>query len=171
MEIGSVFLLFAVFVLAALFVVRPFFENRRMLAVSADEQTLSSLMAERDRLILALQELDFDHVLHKIPAEDYPTMRAVLMQQAADVMRTLDSLLAQVASTDAESRIEAVIAARRADSAQSAAPAPETDDAIEELIAARKAARREKSDGFCSKCGKPVMRSDLFCPHCGKPLR
>lgn len=173
MEIGSIFLLLAVLMLASLFVARPFFEGRRMTAVSAEDQTLSSLMADRDRLILTLQELEFDHVLHKIPAEDYPTMRADLMQKAADVLRKLDALQAKSASTDAESRLEAVIAARRADSAQKAIPAinPVTDDSIEALIAARKATRKEKSGGFCAKCGKAVLSTDLFCPNCGQSLR
>jgi hypothetical protein len=172
MEIGSIFLLLAVLILAAFFVARPFIEERRILAISAQDQTRSSLLAERERLILALQELDFDHVLHKIPAEDYPTMRAELLQKAADVLRQLDSFQeAGAVPNDAESRIEAAVAARRADAAQSTRLNPETDDAIEELVAARKAARREKSSGFCAKCGKPVLHSDIFCSNCGQPLR
>ena len=173
MEIGSIFLLLAVLVLAALFIARPFFEGRRMTAVSAEEQTRSALMADRDRLILTLQELEFDHVLNKIPDEDYPTMRADLMQKAADVLRKLDVLQAKSASADAESRLEAVIAARRADSAQKVSPAinQDTDDSLEALIAARKATRKEKSGGFCSKCGKAVLSTDLFCPNCGQSLR
>lgn len=169
MEIGSIFILLAVLLLAALFVARPFWNRRGQKAVSADEQEISALMAERERLVTVLQELDFDHAMHKIPAEDYPVMRAELLQKAADVLRKLD--LSESALTDAEDRIEAAIAARRADAAQHPALTPEADDAIETLIAARKAARREKSGGFCSKCGKPVMHSDLFCPHCGQPLR
>lgn len=172
MEIGSIFLLLAVLILAAFFVARPFIEERRMQAVSSQDQAHSSLLAERERLILALQELDFDHVLHKIPAEDYPSMRAELMQKAANVLRQLDTFQdATSAPDDAETRIEAAVAARRADAAQSARPDSETDDAIEELIASRKAARREKSSGFCAKCGKPVLHSDIFCSSCGQPLR
>jgi hypothetical protein len=175
MEIGSIFLLLAVLLLASLFVARPFFEGRRMTAVSADEQALSALMADRDRLILTLQELEFDHVLHKIPAEDYPTMRADLMQKAADVLRQLDAFQAKSAPTDAESRLEAVIAARRADAAPSARKSasidPTTDDSIEAMIAARKASRKEKSGGFCAKCGKAILVTDHFCPNCGQSLR
>lgn len=172
MEIGSIFLLLAILILAALFVARPFIEGRRMLAVSGQEQELSSLMAERDRLITTLQELDFDQTLGKIPAEDYPAMRADLMQRAADVLRKLDAFqAAQSAPSDAESRIEAVIAARRADAAAQSAPSRlESDDALEELIASRKSIRKEKSAGFCPKCGKAVQRSDRFCPNCGKPI-
>ena len=60
MDIGAIFLLLAVIFIAGLLVASPFPENRRMAVVSAEEQELSALMAERDRLITALQEIDFD---------------------------------------------------------------------------------------------------------------
>ncbi|RPH59497.1 MAG: zinc ribbon domain-containing protein [Chloroflexi bacterium] len=178
MEIGAIFLLLAVVLLVTLFVARPFIEHRRVSVISSDEHELSSLLAERDRLITALQELDFDHTLGKIPTEDYPSMRADLMRHAADVLQKLDAHTspngqASAGNGDAESRIEAVIAARRADAAvqKSAASEPASDDDLEALIASRKAARKEKSAGFCPKCGKPVLRSDRFCPHCGKSIK
>jgi len=178
MEISSIFLLLAVLILAALFVARPFLQSHNGSAVSSEEHELSSLLAERERLIAALQELDFDQDLGKIPAEDYPAARAKLVQQAADVLRKLDVF--QAAPPDVESRIEAAIAARlpqdrglsqsRQEQADAVAPT-NSDDVLEELIAARKLARKEKSAGFCPQCGKPVLRSDRFCPHCGKPVR
>jgi NADH pyrophosphatase NudC (nudix superfamily) len=172
MDIGAIFLLLAVCVFVALFVARPFMERRRTMTVSAEEQELSSLMAERDRLITALQELDFDHALGKIPAEDYPAMRSDLLQRASETLRKLYALQPQnVASADAESRVEAVIAARRADAAvQKSGNRDVSDDDLEDLVASRRAARKEKSAGFCPKCGKPVLRTDRFCPHCGKSI-
>lgn len=170
MEIGAILLLLAVLILTVLFVSRPFFSGRRMQAVSSEEHEVSSLMAERDRLITTLQELDFDYTLGKIPAEDYPNMRAVLLNRAAEVLRGLDALQAgSSANGAAEDRIEAVIAARRADAA-ARKPGAASDDEIEELIASRKSARREKPAGFCPKCGKPILRSDRFCPHCGTSI-
>jgi hypothetical protein len=172
MDIGAIFLLLAVCLLVGLFVARPFLERRRITSVSADDQELSSLLAERDRLIGALQELDFDFTLSKIPAQDYPVMRADLLQHASDVLRHLDALQPQPAGhADAESRVEAVIAAHRADAAD-VVPQKQaiTDDDLEELVAARRTARKERSAGFCPKCGKPVLRSDRFCPSCGKSI-
>ena len=172
MDIGAIFLLLAVCLLAALFVARPFMDRRRTMTVSVEEQEISSLMAERDRLITALQELDFDHALGKIPSEDYPTMRADLLQHASDVLRRLDAFQLQGSTmADAESRVEAVIAARRADAAVQKSEKRElSDDDLEDLVASRRAARKEKSGGFCPKCGKPVLRTDRFCPHCGKSI-
>lgn len=173
MELGAIFLILAVLLLVGLFVSRPFMENRRAYAISAEEHEMSHLLAERDSLITALQELDFDHVLGKIPAEDYPNMRAALLTHAADVLRRIDELQPQKTSAvDAESRVEAAIAARRADaSAAKLPPSAPNDDALEDLIAARRAQRKEKSGGFCPNCGKPVLRSDRFCPSCGKAVR
>ena len=76
MDIGSIFLMLALLVVVAIFVSRPLFENRKTAsrpAVDQMEHKRSTLLAERDRTINALYELDFDHALGKIPAEDYPS--------------------------------------------------------------------------------------------------
>ena len=178
MELGAILLILALVLLVAFFVAQPFLERRTVKLVSAEEHQRSSLMADRDRLITALQELDFDHTLGKIPAEDYPVMRADLLQHAANILRQLDELApagkgkSAHKHSAAEERVEAEVAARRADAAvgQKAASVVEEDDDIEALVAARRAARKEKTAGFCSKCGKPLMKSDKFCPSCGNPI-
>lgn len=172
MDIGAIFLLISIGLLTVLFVARPFMERRRFGSSSSTNQELSTFLAERDRLIGALHELDFDHALGKIPAQDYPAMRADLLQRASDVLRHLDQLQpGSAANLDAESRVEAVIAARRADASNEMSQKQMiSDDDLEELVAARRAARKEKSAGFCPKCGKPVLRSDRFCPSCGKSI-
>jgi rubrerythrin len=172
MQLGSIFLLLAVFVLVALFVARPFLERRRVpTGVRVEDHERSSLLAERDRLIGALQELDFDQTLGKIPTEDYPAMRSDLLQKAAEVLRRLDLAQPQVAGVnqDAQARVEAAVAARRADAAEAAHGF--SDDELEDLLAARRAAHKEKSGGFCPNCGKPILRSDRFCPSCGKSVK
>ena len=176
MELGAILLILALSSLVALFVAQPFLERRTFKMVSAEEHTSSALMAERDRLIGALQELDFDNTLGKIPAEDYPIMRAQLLTQAADILRKLDELTpsskqGRVQRTLAEERVEAEIAARREDAAiETKVKTSGDDDDIEELLAARRAARKEKTAGFCPKCGKPLMKSDKFCPACGNSV-
>src|SRR3989337_3677596 len=90
MDIGSIFLILALLVLVGLFIGRPLFE-RKAISVSEEEHELSSLLAERDRLLNALQELDFDYSLGKIPEDDYPAQRALLVQKGADILRQLDT--------------------------------------------------------------------------------
>ncbi len=175
MDIGAILILLAVGLLTALFVAQPFLMGQNSLRsiskISEPNQEISSLMAERDRLIGALQELDFDHTLGKIPAADYPGTRAGLLQHAADVLRKLDELQPQAASgEDAENRVEAVIAARRADASNVSKGGEVTDNELEDLIAARRMSRKEKSVGFCPHCGKPIVKSDRFCPACGHSI-
>jgi rubrerythrin len=143
--------------------------ERRARRVTEEEHELSALMAERDRVINSLQELDFDFRLGKIPEDDYPVQRSTLLQKGADILRKIDSLAPQATSSqDTEARLERAIAARRADA--SLATVEVTDDDLESLISSRRKSRTNKSAGFCPKCGKPVMVSDRFCPSCGKSL-
>ena len=168
MQISAVFFTLAVFILVAMYLYAPFME-RRARRVTAEEHELSALMAERDRVVNSLQELDFDFKLGKVPEEDYPTQRAGLLQKGADILRKIDSFSPQTASAqDEESRLEKAIAARRADA--STATAEVSDDDIESMLATRRKSRKEKTGGFCPKCGKPVMTTDRFCPSCGKSL-
>jgi zinc-ribbon domain len=168
MELTAIFFSLAVLILVGMFLYAPFME-RRARGVTEEEHELSALMAERDRVINSLQELDFDFKLGKIPEEDYPAQRASLLQKGADILRKIDSLLPQAASPqDTEARLERAIAARRADA--STAKPEVSDDDLESMISSRRKGRTNKSAGFCPKCGKPVMVTDRFCPSCGKSL-
>jgi len=168
MEIAAILLTLGVAILVGLYLYAPFLE-RQARRVTTEEHELSALMAERDRVITSLQELDFDFKLGKIPEDDYPTQRTGLLQKGADILRKIDSFSPQSASAqEAESRLEKVIAARRADA--SVKQVEVSDDEIESMVASRRKVRKEKSAGFCPKCGKPVMASDKFCPSCGQPL-
>lgn len=189
MDIGSIFLILALFILVGLFVARPFFENKSI-AITEEEHQLSSLMAERDRIINALHELDFDYTLHKIPEEDYPAQRAALLAQGSAVLRQIDELQQTEETESVETRIEAAIAARRADLARGQQVQPagngniqptaepvlaaiatrDPNDELEAMIAARRRTKEEKSSGFCPQCGGPVQKSDKFCSRCGTTL-
>lgn len=168
MELTAIFFSLAVLILVGLYLYAPFME-RRARRVTEEEHELSALMAERDRVINSLQELDFDFKLGKIPEDDYPVQRSTLLQKGADILRKIDSLAPQPASAgDTETRLERAIAARRADAAL--AKVEVTDDDLESMISSRRKRRPNKSAGFCPKCGKPVMVTDRFCPSCGKSL-
>ena len=170
MELGSFFLALAVLLAVGLYVGQPFFERGGRRRSSTEAHEVSSLMAERDRVVNALQELDFDFQLNKIPAEDYPAQRAELLKKGADVLKQLDALTPATTNGKATvDRIESAVAARRAD-LSNAPIAVRTDDDVEALIATRRKARKDKSGGFCPRCGKPALASDRFCPHCGKSI-
>ena len=168
MELTAIFFSLAVLILVGIYLYAPFME-RRARRVTEEEHELSALMAERDRVINSLQELDFDFKLGKIPEEDYPTQRAGLLQKGAEILKKIDSLAPQLVSMqDTEARLEKAIAARRADGA--IAKVEVTDDELEAMISSRRKGRTKKSAGFCPRCGKPVTVTDRFCPSCGKSL-
>lgn len=175
MELTAILFSLAVLILVGIYLYAPFME-RRARRITEEEHEISSLMAERDRVINALQELDFDFQLGKIPEEDYPAQRTGLLQKGADILRKIDSLAPNGtgadrypgAQGDVETRIERAISARRADA--SLARVEVTDDDLESMISSRRKSRTNKSAGFCPRCGKPVMVTDRFCPSCGKSL-
>src|SRR5512145_748470 len=115
MELPAIFFSLAILILVGIYLYAPFME-RRARRVTEEEHELSALLAERDRVINSLQELDFDFRLGKIPEEDYPAQRATLLQKGADILREIDTLAPEPASvTDVDARIEKAVAARRAD--------------------------------------------------------
>lgn len=174
MELGAFFLVLAVALAVIFYVAQPFLA-RRARSLTAQAHDLSALLAERDRVINALQELDFDFTLRKIPEEDYPVQRSELLTRGAEVLKKLDGLQPSANGKGfagegaAADRIEAAVAARRADLASPGAAVRDDDD-VEALIASRRKTRKEKSGGFCPRCGKPVLVSDRFCPSCGKSI-
>jgi hypothetical protein len=186
MDLGSIFLIVALALLVGLYIARPFFEHRGKV-VSREEHDISHLMAERERLITALQELDFDFTLNKIPEDDYPAQRTMLLKKGAEVLRQLDELQQISGEATAEDRIELAIAARRADAGRQAIPAqaredvstrtgngrtpvavPSGDD-LDERIAERRQLKQDKATGFCAQCGNPLQKADIFCSRCGTP--
>ncbi len=176
MDIGSILLLLALLVLIGLFIARPLID-REAVVVSPEEDRqeheISTLLAERDRVLTALHELDFDNALGKIPKQDYPAQRALLLQQGADVLRKLDEYDQVAPANDMEARIEEAIAERRAMSVGQLKAVPESvlvrdaDDVVEVQLANRRRTRQDKSAGFCPQCGRPIQKSDRFCPKCG----
>lgn len=168
MQIAALLLTFGVIILVGLYLYAPFREHRSR-RVTEEEHELSALMAERDRAINSLQELDFDFKLGKIPEGEYPAQRADLLQKGADILRKIDSFSPKAGSAQGtESRLESVLAARRADTSSKGSEI--SDDEIESMIIDRKKSHKDKSVGFCPSCGKPIMKSDRFCPSCGNSL-
>lgn len=175
MDLGSILILLALLIGVAAFVARPLLE-RQSTVVSEEEQTLSAMLARRDRILDALLELDFDYKLGKIPEGDYPAARAALLQQGADILKKLDPYLGE--SPHQADPLEAAIAARRRQTSAQAENGsslsfslPDPDDEIEVMLARRRRARKVKSAGFCAQCGHPLQSNDKFCSNCGKPVK
>jgi hypothetical protein len=176
MDIGSIFLLLGIVVVVFIFIYQPFIDtkNRKVLLTQAvplveKEMHISSMLAERDRILRALQELEFDYTLGKIPEEDYPTQRQFLLVKGAEIIKTLEEIEGIANYADPIQMIESVIDANRVDGRNKDVKMDKDLD-IESMIAARKRSKENKPDGFCPKCGKPISKNDQFCSKCGNTL-
>lgn len=154
MVIESIFLVLALLVLTLGIILKPL-RDMRSVSVSQRENKISALLSERERILEALVELDFDNEVGKVPEEIYPLQRNNLLQRGADILRQMDEVQAGAGGVD--DPLEKKIAGRQAD-----------DDPLEALIAARKDSGQGK---FCHNCGKAIQLNDQFCANCGTELK
>lgn len=115
MPLGSIFAAIAVLLLAAVYIMRPFFKPD----VSGSDLPTpqDDLLAQKEALLEQIRSLEFDHDTGKLPDEEYHEQRADLVQQAADILRQIDALDSAESSTtpsaDLDDQIEAAVARRR----------------------------------------------------------
>lgn len=114
MPLSSILLLLALLVLVALFVARPFLDPH-----SADEVSneVSPWIAERERVLDALAELDADFQLGKVPEEIYQPQRKQLLAKGAEALKELEKLGAKTGKdprTVSDAQLEELIDARKA---------------------------------------------------------
>ena len=153
MTIGSILLGLALLILVGVYLARPFLQKE-----DEAERPLTQrerLLNEKEAILAEIQQTDFDFETGKIPADVHERERALLMTQAADVLRRIDEYDAQPNPVDAE--IEAAVARIR----QQGAP----------LTAVTSTAVPANGQGkFCPQCGSPVDPGDKFCTSCGHKL-
>lgn len=169
MDIGALLLILAVFLVVAAYITQPFFAHRGR-RVTAEEVHHSALLAEYERVLNTLQELDFDHRLGKVPEDEYPLLRAELLKKGTLLLQQLEASHVHLSQQEAEMRLEKTMAERRARREVEDRTAL-SDEELEKLLAARRAARKGKRTGFCPSCGQPVLAEDRFCASCGRAMR
>lgn len=172
MDIGSILIGLAVLILAGFIVSRPLLDYR-----AGRERKLSEAdrwRQERDQVLTALRDLDFDYSLGKLREDDYALLRADLVRRGAEALKQLDATGRASQPAAADEAIEKAIAARRQARAKPAGqplPVAASDEAIEQAIAARRQSRSKAAGAACPHCGATVRPDDRFCPRCGKPLQ
>jgi len=186
MAIGSYLLGFALLLIVALYVGRPFLQG-----YTAGSETMSereALQAQKEGLLEQIRVLDFEYETGKIPDEEHAEQRAILLQEAAATLRALDNLTPGGAKngavTPADRDIEAAIAAMRHTPPRAAPQGATAGDA--EIEAAVQQMRSQSPAGaagpvsgeapngapkpsgrFCAQCGNPRESDDKFCAYCG----
>jgi rubrerythrin len=121
----------------------------------------------------AIRELDFDNSLGKIPNDEYPRQRDILVRHGAEILKQIDKMTPQevgkpVPSTKKGDAVETFLAARRNQTRGNRNIS--SGSRADRLIAQRRKSVTAKANQHCPHCGKPVLGSDLYCPSCGKPL-
>ena len=90
----------AVLLVAWPFLREPEAADDRLDAPSAGEAQWLELLDERDRVLAALKELEFDHRTAKIGDEDYGSQIGPLRRSAAAALRAIDGYDAEMAAFD-----------------------------------------------------------------------
>jgi hypothetical protein len=156
MDVGSILVILAMFILVAGFLARPLLEKRGF-SVTQGSRHLSELQTERDKILLILQELDMDHAMGKIPTQDYESQRPGLVARGAAILREIDELggpvfaPASVKTTSQEGQ--------------------DLDAMMEEEILRRRKPSSVEPVGFCTKCGNRIQEGDRFCTSCGTKVQ
>ena len=148
MTLTSFIIVFFIFIMAGLIVLRPFLDQVGG-KVKLGSGVYDSLLAERERLLSSIEELDLDLELKKIAPSEHALDRNLLLSQAADVLKELDRYSKSKSSQKGKSK------------------KAKADD-LEKMIQER---RKKLADGttvYCSSCGKTITAGAQFCSHCGE---
>ncbi len=112
------------------------------------------LTEQKEQLYASIKELEFDHSLGKMSAEDYTAVRGGLETEAVEVLQHLDELESgEDASARIDARIEADITTQRDAGGTATQPSATVSPA---------------AHTFCHSCGEKRDAAFRFCPHCGQ---
>jgi hypothetical protein len=157
MEIGSIFVLLVIVAATVYYVAKPIMEKKKY-SSGVSNGRLSSLQAEREQVLLALEELEMDFSIGKIAAANYEEQRAEMVGSGAAILKELDALSEK--TTDASVK----------PSLENADEVDDLDAEIERVIAQRRQQPTQQTNGFCSQCGTALKSDDRFCVRCGTPV-
>jgi hypothetical protein len=157
MDLGSLLVIFALAIIVAGYIGRPLLD-KRAISVTEISRYDSELQAERDQILMNLQELDMDHAMGKIPADEHQSRRAVLVARGANILRELDRLRGIEQATPAHSE------------GSSDQNEEDLEVQIEREIRQRRALLKEETAGYCPQCGYQLHVGDRFCTSCGSKV-
>lgn len=148
----------------------PWWAKEGQLNCASPERADETLNERHEQILSALRDLDFDHEVGKLTAEDYGLLRQSLLAEAAVVLTQLDESRAGAADLDeeVETRILVVRRTLRTDQRPgTACPTCSRPARSGDLYCGGCGARLASA---CPSCGKTVQPSDLYCGGCGVEL-
>ena len=163
MDPGSILFVLAMLVLAGAYVARPLSQQVASGLARAHPER-SRLQAQRERLLDAIQELDNDHGMGKVPPDEYQQQRRQLAIKGANVLRQLDQLSDAAPETGLEAELEAQVAELKQ---QLVSPGSRVSASASDEPAGHLSADQAR---YCPACGTAASPGDRFCTNCGTAL-
>ena len=152
MEFSSLLIVIFIFILSGVFIMRPFLVEEKKPKRAGSSRT-DSLFAEKERLLLAIEDLDLEHELDKISAQEHNRNRDILLAEAADVIKQLDKIQKPGSSKK-----------------KKPSTSTKTADDLERLINERRQQLKNDKSLKCPSCDKAVIEGSQFCSNCGEAL-
>lgn len=154
MDVGSLLIILALLIIIVTFIARPFIEKHPGMVVEVNRYD-SELRAERDQVLMNLQELDMDHAMGKIPTDVYQARRTSLVTRGAAILKKLDRL------NGVPSDVPIDMEGKKDQNTQ------DFEAQIEKEIRQRRKIVTGEIAGYCSQCGNRFHAGDRFCTRCG----
>lgn len=155
MDIGSILAILALAIFAFTFITRPLFEKKGFKETYHGRQ-LSNLLAERERILTILQELDMDYTMGKIDERDYADQRSALVRRGATILKNID--------------LQREAHDLRGESGEAVSAAEQLESLVEAAIAQKRTPKSEVLSNYCGQCGNALYAGDKFCSRCGAPI-
>jgi RNA polymerase subunit RPABC4/transcription elongation factor Spt4 len=157
--IGLALLIVALWIAGA-----PLLDQSRRLQVTRRHRAEPAPAGDREAVLVALRDLDFDHQLGKVGDDDYDTQRTALLAQAAAAMPARAPERAAARSTQRAAQRPAL--QRRTCQACGAVLRP--DDRF--CVVCGEPAGSTRTERTCPTCARVARPDELFCPACGTAL-
>jgi hypothetical protein len=153
MDLGSIFVGLALVILAVAYIIKPILE-RSGTTITETERRLSTLQAEQERILAAIEELEMDQTMGKVAEEDFQVQRHELLVRGADLLREQDEL--DPRGLDGEVEYEDLAS---------------LESEFEAAVTKLRGGVEDPDISFCGACGAKLMMGDSFCASCGEPVQ
>ncbi|MEM7029710.1 MAG: zinc ribbon domain-containing protein [Chloroflexota bacterium] len=128
-------------------------------------QDLAELIHQRDARYVAIKDLEQDFLSGKVSDVDYHQLRLRLTQDAAQILKQIDTITTQTES-DIDGEIDALVSQYQQEDQSS-----EADKALLKLAQDEiKATLSHDAEKHCPNCLNSIQPKDAFCSQCGTPV-